>query len=146
MKVFSVLTLLVALPGFAFGAGRADSAVRVGAIRSAQAGARMAGKAVNSSGETNAGTATTQSVAAESSDAADCRDAYRECMDNFCLLDESQGERCACSDNINRAKSKLKEVLDIQAEADKLFTEGVEREQLGAKARLVFSESTAGNS
>lgn len=71
----------------------------------------------------------------------DCRDAYRECMDNFCMLDESQGERCACSENINSAKKKIKEVLDIQAEADKLFTEGVEREQLGAKARLVFGEN-----
>ena len=156
MKIFSVLALLMVTPGVAFGAGRADSVVRVGANRGAQAGARMAGRVVNSTVENNAG-ATTQSGAAESSDAglasgsdsgvgADCRDAYRECMDNFCLLDESQGERCACSDNINRAKSKLKEVLDIQAEADKLFTEGVEREQLGAKARLVFSESTAGNS
>ena len=75
----------------------------------------------------------------------DCRAAYRQCMDDFCLLDENQGERCACSNNINRAKSKLQEVLDIQAEADKLFTEGVEREQLGAKVNLVFTESTTGN-
>ena len=167
MKIFSVLTLLMVLPGFAFGAGRADSAVRAGVNRGAQAGARMAGKAIGGAVETNV--AATQAAAVESSESeedtgsktsadaggdssadsgsgADCRDAYRECMDSFCLLDESQGERCACSNNINRAKSKLKEVLDIQAEADKLFTEGVEREQLGAKARLVFSESTAGNS
>ena len=146
MKIFSVLTLLTVLPGFAFGAGRADSAVRVGAVRGAQA--RMPSMAVSGAGKVSSG-AETKSVASESLDsgpATDCRDAYRECMDNFCLLDESQGERCACSDNINRAKSKLKEVLDIQAEADKLFTEGVERELLGAKARLVFSESTAGNS
>ncbi|MBR5904428.1 MAG: hypothetical protein IKZ49_02730 [Alphaproteobacteria bacterium] len=72
----------------------------------------------------------------------DCRESYRDCMDQFCLLDESQGERCACSDNIELAKSKIKAVLDIQAEADKLFTEGVEREQLGAKARLVFTENS----
>ena len=70
-----------------------------------------------------------------------CREAYRQCMDDFCLLDESQGERCACSDNIEYAKSKIKEVLNIQAEADKLYTEGVEREQLGAKARFVFTEN-----
>jgi hypothetical protein len=174
MKIFSVLTLLTVLPGLAFGAGRADSAVRVGVNRVSQASARMPSMAVSGAGKVSSGVAT-QTVATESSgaaadtssktstgtssgasantvanvdsvSAADCRDAYRECMDNFCLLDESQGERCACSDNINRAKSKLKEVLDIQAEADKLFTEGVEREQLGAKARLVFSESTAGNS
>ena len=70
----------------------------------------------------------------------DCRETYRDCMDQFCLLDESQGERCACSDNIELAKSKIKAVLEIQAEADKLFTEGVEREQLGAKAALVFND------
>ncbi|MFQ6703519.1 MAG: hypothetical protein ACLRFP_00325 [Alphaproteobacteria bacterium] len=70
-----------------------------------------------------------------------CRDAYRQCMDEFCLLDESQGERCACSDNINSAKDKINAVLAIQEEADKLYTEGVEREQLGAKARLVFEEN-----
>ena len=73
----------------------------------------------------------------------DCRDAYRKCMDEFCLLDESQGERCACSDNIDSAKSKIQAILAIQEEADKLFTEGVEREQLGAKARLVFAENNA---
>ncbi|MBR4475623.1 MAG: hypothetical protein IKP05_02995 [Alphaproteobacteria bacterium] len=71
----------------------------------------------------------------------DCRKSYRACMDEFCLLDESEGERCACSSNINKSKSLIKEIQDIQAEADKLYTEGVEREQLGAKARLVFGES-----
>ena len=71
----------------------------------------------------------------------DCREAYRQCMDEFCLLEESQGERCDCSDNINSAKSKIKAVLTLQEEADKLFTEGVEREQLGAKARLVFTDN-----
>lgn len=73
----------------------------------------------------------------------DCREAYRACMDEFCLLDESEGYRCACSDNINQAKSLIQEIQQIQADADKLYTEGVERVQLGAKARLVFGESEA---
>ena len=72
-----------------------------------------------------------------------CRDAYRACMDDFCLLSDGEGERCACSSNINKSKSLIKEIQQIQAEADKLYTEGVEREQLGAKARLVFGESDA---
>jgi hypothetical protein len=75
--------------------------------------------------------------------AESCRDAYRTCMDEFCLLDESEGYRCACSDNINASKSLIQEIQKIQAEADKLYTEGVERENLGAKARLVFGESAA---
>ena len=80
-------------------------------------------------------------VTEQQTESADCREAYRKCMDEFCLLEESQGERCACSNNIDAAKSKIKAVLAIQEEADKLFTEGVEREQLGAKARLVFSDN-----
>ena len=72
-----------------------------------------------------------------------CREAYRACMDEFCLLDESEGSRCACSSNINQSKSLIQEIQDIQAEADKLYTEGVEREQMGAQARLVFGESEA---
>lgn len=72
-----------------------------------------------------------------------CRDAYRACMDEFCLLDESEGYRCACSDNINKSKDLIQEIQKIQSEADKLYTEGVEREGLGAKASLVFGESEA---
>lgn len=70
-----------------------------------------------------------------------CRDAYRQCMDEFCLLDESEGYRCACSSNINKSKSLIQEIQKIQEEADKLYTEGVEREQLGAKAAYIFGES-----
>ena len=74
---------------------------------------------------------------------ANCRDAYRACMDEFCMLDESEGYRCACSSNIEASKSLIQEIQKIQEEADKLYTEGVERENLGAKARLVFGESEA---
>ena len=73
----------------------------------------------------------------------DCREAYRACMDEFCLLDESEGYRCACSSNIESSKPLIQEIQSIQEEADKLYTEGVERENLGAKARLVFGESEA---
>ncbi len=170
MKIIKILPLVLLVPMVAFAASRGDSEVRVGVSRNNQTSARMpgmAGKAIqtNTNTSTSAGAMiTADTVAAaqalpvyddvaddsdddmvDASDDAvvssnDCRDAYRECMDNFCLLDESQGERCACSDNIERAKSKINEVLKIQEEADKLFTEGVEREQLGAKARLVFKD------
>lgn len=145
MKLFSFLSLLLVFPTFAFGAERSNAVVRAGASRVSQNVTRMAPVAATKKAEAVAESADKTDKSVEES-ATDCRASYRECMDNFCLLDENQGERCACSDNINRAKSKLKEVLDIQAEADKLFTEGVEREQLGAKARLVFTEETAGNS
>ncbi len=73
----------------------------------------------------------------------DCRESYRACMDEFCLLDESEGYRCACSSKIEASKPLIQEIQKIQEEADKLYTEGVEREKLGAKAKLVFGESDA---
>ncbi len=72
----------------------------------------------------------------------ECRAAYRECMDDFCLLDEAEGGRCSCSDNIKHSKTRIQEIQKIQTEAEKLYTEGVERERLGAKAKFVsFGES-----
>ena len=72
-----------------------------------------------------------------------CRDAYRQCMDDFCLLDETEGNRCACSDNIEKSKKLIQQIQKIQSEADDLYTTGVEREKLGAKAKLVFGSSEA---
>ena len=166
MKIMRFLPILLVLPSVVFAASRGDTTARVGIGRGSQAGARMSvasadidatvekgvqtdivsadADEVKSAGTLEQETVkstTVTSVVKTVSGSGDCRDTYRECMDNFCLLDESQGERCACSDNIEYAKSKIKAVLDIQAEADKLFTEGVEREQLGAKARLVFADN-----
>ncbi len=156
MKILRFLPILLVLPSVVYGASRGDSEMRVGIVRGSQAASRISVgaaevKAVRESAEKilqsneKDGSKKLPSISgyATESPASDCRDAYRECMDNFCLLDESQGERCACSDNIERAKSKIQAVLDIQAEADKLYTEGVEREQLGAKARLVFADNTS---
>ena len=88
-------------------------------------------------------TASTDSTASSSAEKTSCREAYRACMDEFCLLDESEGNRCACSSNINQSKSLIQEIQKLQEEADLLYTEGVEREQLGAQAKLVFGESEA---
>lgn len=151
IRIFTALLCLV--PGFAFGASRADSA-RVGvnnvtnnvASRMPTLSAYVNGNAsvdvpveddnvqVDEDGEND-------SPAPGAN--GNCREAYRACMDEFCLLDESEGYRCACSSNIEKSKSLIQEIQKIQEEADKLYTEGVEREQLGAKARLVFGESEA---
>ena len=153
MKMIKILPVLLVFPSIVYGASRADSTARIGVARGNQAGARMpavSGGIIQTETDANKGTASavytgttvaSATVSGVSAASGDCRDAYRTCMDSFCLLDESQGERCACSDNIEYAKSKIKAVLDIQAEADKLYTEGVEREQLGAKAKLVFADT-----
>lgn len=166
MKLGIFLGLLFLLPGFADAATRGDTAVRIGVNRMSQAGVHSANMSPNLgatttnmptlninpgvSGSTGGNTGGNSSGDAETGtdDKADvetgsktCRDAYRECMDQFCLLDETEGNRCACSSNINQSKSLIQEIQEIQNQADLLYTEGVEREQLGAQAKLVFGES-----
>jgi hypothetical protein len=72
-----------------------------------------------------------------------CRQAYRDCMDQFCLADPLDGERCICSDAIVSARSLQNEVMSINDEALRMRTEGIERVQLGTRADLVFG--TSGN-
>ena len=171
MNLKFLATLLVLFPGITCDAFGADNA-RVGVQRMPAAGARMqsASKTIKSKAAAIAQTNTTEEAAYEDEvyeesaeevvedtedtspqdipaekpkGSSDCRDAYRACMDEFCMLDESEGYRCACSSNIESSKSLIQEIQKIQEEADKLYTEGVERENLGAKARLVFGESEA---
>ena len=172
MKLGYFFAILMLFPGVADAATRASGNARVGTSRASQVGARMPSMSVNTtqmvqtvptktvnptvstttpSGGNSGGSGTTnapegndgsggQTVVAGSES---CREAYRACMDEFCLLDESEGYRCACSSNINESKSLIQEIQEIQEEADLLYTEGVEREQMGAQARLVFGESEA---
>ena len=163
MKLHVVLAILMSLPMTAMAASRDGAVVRVGASRANQVGARMpsmvAGTTqmvvntpttVNPTLSTNPGGAGTSGGGSDAggdsggaTTSESCRDAYRACMDEFCLLDESEGYRCACSSNIEQSKSLIQEIQEIQEEADLLYTEGVEREQLGAQAKLVFGESEA---
>jgi len=59
-------------------------------------------------------------------------------MDQFCLMDSTDGARCSCSDNIDNAKPMIQKINDTQTAADQLYSEGVEREKLGAAADYVF--------
>lgn len=159
MRLVSFLTLLCAVPTMAFGAARDTDAVRIGVTRMSMAGARSpnmvvkiqptvttkptvttAGVTTSTTPEPVAAVAKNTTSDTKSTD-TDCRTAYRACMDEFCLLDESEGRRCACSSNIEQSKTLIQEIQKIQSDADNLYTEGVEREQLGAKAKLVFGES-----
>lgn len=160
MKLGIVFTLLCVMPGLAGAVSREGAdAVRVGVVRPAQAGVhadRMPATptipivSVKPSIDTGAGgVVDLPNVNPPAGDVVpdvpvtpqNCREAYRACMDDFCLLDESEGNRCACSSTINHSKDLIKEIQKIQAEADELYTVGVEREQLGAKASYIFGES-----
>ena len=163
MKLHVVLAILMSLPMTAMAASRDGAVVRVGASRANQVGARMPSMVAGttqmvvntpttvnptlstnpSGGGTSGGGSSAGGDSGGTATSESCRDAYRACMDEFCLLDESEGYRCACSSNIEQSKSLIQEIQEIQEEADLLYTEGVEREQLGAQAKLVFGESEA---
>ena len=163
MKLHVVLAILMSLPMTAMAASRDGAVVRVGANRANQVGARMPSMVAGttqmvvntpttvnptlstnpSGGGTSGGGSSAGGDSGGATTSESCRDAYRACMDEFCLLDESEGYRCACSSNIEQSKSLIQEIQEIQEEADLLYTEGVEREQLGAQAKLVFGESEA---
>ena len=166
MKLYTVALLLCSVPFVASAATSRSDDARIGVNRVSMAGVRsMPNMSVNlnnstsktgtgttvSGGENNGGTQPgggdngngNNGNGTDGGNSASCRDAYRACMDDFCLLDESEGYRCACSDNINKSKDLIQEIQKIQSEADKLYTEGVEREQLGAKVSLVFGQSDA---
>ena len=164
MKIKILPVILALLPCIGLAATR-DGGTRAG-IRapSLSIGPAVKAKNINASNTANAGSQATAtnntddtmetaeeepivSEAAETIISAnvgpeECRAAYRECMDDFCLLDESEGGRCSCSDNIKQSKSLIQEIQEIELAAEKQYTEGVERERLGAKAKFVrFGES-----
>ena len=154
MKIRIFALLLCMVPCCVASAAVRDESARVGVGRVSMAAARnISAKNIvttdsgtnnvipNNVVDTPSNTTSVDSSTPVAATTENCREAYRSCMDEFCLLDESEGGRCACSSNINKSKSLIKEIQNIQAEADKLYTEGVEREQLGAKVSLVFGES-----
>ncbi|MDL2295202.1 hypothetical protein LJC18_00060 [Lachnospiraceae bacterium OttesenSCG-928-E19] len=164
LKIFLAISLIFPMTAMAVdrsGTSTTDTG-RVGVYRPTQAAARMpsmvvsGGGSVTSTGNTSVKLppVTKPNVTdpgtnepkpkpepePETPDSANCRQAYRDCMDEFCLLDESQGYRCACSANIDQSWALIQEIQKIQSEADDLYTEGVEREQLGARVDLVFKK------
>ena len=146
MKIRYFALILAIMPALAYAATVRSGADRAGAGRvSVAMGKGVQSMALKKSATTGPKTAETTSVQEETEsdilDAEKCREEYRACMDEYCLLDESEGERCACSDNIKQSKSIIQEIQKIQTDAEKLYAEGVEREKLGAKADWVFGAS-----
>jgi hypothetical protein len=134
----------------AFAAQRPTSSPRVGMVAAPSPASRMPNMTANLNTSNSTGAATNTIVASipagtttpGAAQPLDCKTAYNDCMNQFCLLDESEGARCACSDNIDASKSKIKEIKDIQDAAEKLYTQGVEREKYGASASLVFADTS----
>jgi hypothetical protein len=150
MKIKYIALIFATLPVLAVAATVRSGSERVSlrpttAVTAKTPGARMPNMSVNTVATGGMGKVTQTAQSGDESAQAlgtlndeECRETYRACMDEFCLMDESEGERCACSDNIRQAKNIIQEIQKIQSEAETLYTEGVEREKLGARADWVF--------
>ena len=58
---------------------------------------------------------------------ADCQNLYNACMDTFCVADNFDGGRCVCSDKYRTFNKYYNEIDDLNQQAYKLQTVGVEQ-------------------
>ena len=71
----------------------------------------------------------------------DCHDAYYGCMDQFCIIDNSNGGSCACSDLNEDLENQLAAIQNTLSEAERIRTIEVERVKAGAQADIIFNGS-----
>lgn len=76
----------------------------------------------------------------------ECQDAYYGCMDQFCMLENTSGGRCQCSDRSKDLNPLLDEITKIDQIAYTMATEGVERLQMGENAEQVIAMAKAAGS
>ncbi len=90
----------------------------------------------------NAGTkvqsATTNTVVDQ-----ECQDAYFGCMDSFCMLDNTSGGRCQCSNKNAEFDSILEEIMKLDEQSYAMATEGVERLKMGENADEIMARAKA---
>jgi len=140
VAIAAAFVVFAAFGAYAVAADRSAGNVRVGAATRAAPTARMPAMPTGAPAPEAAAPVV---VVAPTAPAGDCRALYRECMDQFCLLDATEGERCGCSDvrNDSAIRRMIEETDRIQAEAERIYREDVEREELGARASEVFGDS-----
>lgn len=73
----------------------------------------------------------------------ECQDAYYGCMDAFCMLDNTSGGRCQCSDRNKDLDLVLEEIMKLDEQSLAMATEGVERLQMGENADAIMARVKA---
>ena len=84
---------------------------------------------INNGTKVNAATKTTAN--------SECQKLYNACMDSFCVIDNVDGGRCVCIDKFKTFEKLHNEINDINLQAYKLTTLGVE------KIHATISKNTA---
>ena len=118
----------------------ARSAVRNNAVSAPKSTGGVAARAATKQKVINAGTKV-QSATANTVIDQECQDAYYGCMDSFCMLDNTSGGRCQCSDKNTELDSVLEEIMKLDEQSYAMATEGVERLKMGENADEIMARA-----
>lgn len=100
-------------------------------------GARAATQKVVNNG-TKVSTATKNTVVN-----SECQQKFEGCMDSFCMLDNTTGGRCICSDKNAELNKILAEIEKLDQQSYNMATVGVERIEMGENADAVMKRANS---
>ena len=69
----------------------------------------------------------------------DCQNAYFGCMDSFCMLENTTGGRCKCSEKNSEYDAMLEEIQKLDKQSYVMQTEGVSLLKMGKSADEVYA-------
>ena len=67
-----------------------------------------------------------------------CRQKFDGCMDSFCMLENTSGGRCVCSDKHKELSNVMAEIEKLDAKTYKMATVGVEKIEMGEDGDAVL--------
>ncbi|HNY24935.1 MAG TPA: hypothetical protein PKJ33_00085 [Alphaproteobacteria bacterium] len=76
-----------------------------------------------------------------------CKQKYYGCMDSFCMIENTSGGRCLCSDRKAELDKVQVQIQALDAQSYKMATEGVEKIEMGSDAdKVIASANNTANS
>lgn len=73
----------------------------------------------------------------------ECQNKYFGCMDAFCMLDNTSGGRCICSDKNAELDSILADIEELDQQSYQMATLGVEQIEMGDNADAAIAKANA---
>ncbi len=73
----------------------------------------------------------------------ECQNKYYGCMDAFCMLDNTSGGRCLCSNRNAELDTVLAEIEKLDQQSYQMATYGVEKIEMGSDADAVIAAANA---
>ena len=73
----------------------------------------------------------------------ECQNKYNGCMDAFCMLDNTSGGRCICSNRNAELDEILAEIEKLDQQSYQMATYGVEKIEMGSDAEAAIAKAKA---